>query len=183
MPKMLMFTLSVSCLTTSNLPWFVDLTFQVPMQYCSLQHRSLLFTWAQTMVEVMKIMLTSLRRSHACTATVCAPNPAAGHPWPTPSLEILGHPQASPGQSPVGSLFLSPGSWCTRFCCAFQECISQSCVSSGSSMMGFWWPPPRVLMPYPHPDSLSLRQTTAILYLHRRCSDTVLSVITWIHPS
>ena len=32
------FTLVISCLTTSNLPWFMDLTFQVPMQYCSLQH-------------------------------------------------------------------------------------------------------------------------------------------------
>ena len=30
--------LAISCLTTSNLPWFMDLTFQVPMQYCSLQH-------------------------------------------------------------------------------------------------------------------------------------------------
>ena len=29
------FTLSMSCLTTSDLPWFMDLTFQVPMQYCS----------------------------------------------------------------------------------------------------------------------------------------------------
>ena len=37
-----MFTLTISCLTTSNLPWFMDLTFQVPMQYCSLQHRTLL---------------------------------------------------------------------------------------------------------------------------------------------
>ena len=35
-PKMLMFTLAISCLTTSNLPWFVDLRFQIPMQYCSL---------------------------------------------------------------------------------------------------------------------------------------------------
>ena len=40
--KMLMFTLTISCLTTSNLPWFMDLTFQVPMQYCSLQHWTLL---------------------------------------------------------------------------------------------------------------------------------------------
>ena len=39
---MLMFTLGISCLTTSNLPWFTDLTFQVPMHYCSLQHRTLL---------------------------------------------------------------------------------------------------------------------------------------------
>jgi len=35
-------TLAISCLTTSNLPWFMDLTFQVPMQYCSLQHQTLL---------------------------------------------------------------------------------------------------------------------------------------------
>ena len=39
---MSMFTLAISCLTTSNLPWFIDLTFKVPMQYCSLQHRTLL---------------------------------------------------------------------------------------------------------------------------------------------
>ena len=41
-PKLLMFTLAISCLTTSNFPWFMDLTFQVPMQYCSLQHQTLL---------------------------------------------------------------------------------------------------------------------------------------------
>ena len=37
-----MFTLTISCLITSNLPWFMDLTFQVPMQYCSLQHQTFL---------------------------------------------------------------------------------------------------------------------------------------------
>ena len=36
------FSLAISCLTTSNLPWFMDLTFQLRMQYCSLQHRTLL---------------------------------------------------------------------------------------------------------------------------------------------
>ena len=36
------FTLAISYLTTSNLLWFMDLTFQVPMQYCSLQHQTLL---------------------------------------------------------------------------------------------------------------------------------------------
>ena len=41
-PRMSTFTLATSCLTTSNLPWFMDLTFQVPMQYCSLQHQTLL---------------------------------------------------------------------------------------------------------------------------------------------
>ena len=39
---MSMFTLGISCLTTSNMPWFMDLTFQVPMQYYSLQHRTFL---------------------------------------------------------------------------------------------------------------------------------------------
>ena len=37
-----MFTLAISCLTTSNLPWFMDLILQVPMQHCSLQHWTLL---------------------------------------------------------------------------------------------------------------------------------------------
>ena len=43
-PRMLTFTLAISCLTTYNLPWFMDLTFQVPMQYCSLQHQTLLLS-------------------------------------------------------------------------------------------------------------------------------------------
>ena len=38
------FTLAITCLTTSNLPWFMELTFQVPMQYCSLQHQTLLLS-------------------------------------------------------------------------------------------------------------------------------------------
>ena len=38
------FTLAISCLTTCNLPWFMDLTFQVPMQYYPLQHWTLLLS-------------------------------------------------------------------------------------------------------------------------------------------
>ena len=38
---MSMLTLAISCLTTSNLPWFMDQTFQVPMQYCSLLYWTL----------------------------------------------------------------------------------------------------------------------------------------------
>ena len=34
--------LAISCLTTSNLPWFIYLIFQVPVQDCSLQHQTLL---------------------------------------------------------------------------------------------------------------------------------------------
>ena len=36
-----MFPLANSSLTTSSLPWFMDLTFQIPMQYCSLWHQTL----------------------------------------------------------------------------------------------------------------------------------------------
>ena len=39
---MLVFTLAISCLTTFSLPWFMDLTFQVHMEYYSLQHWTLL---------------------------------------------------------------------------------------------------------------------------------------------
>ena len=97
---------------------------------------SLLFTWSQTMVEVMKIMGISFKRSYAGTATLSAPSRAAGHCQPTPPQEIPGHSRASLGQALVGSLLLSPGSWCTRFCCALQVSISQSYVRSGSSMVG-----------------------------------------------
>ena len=33
--------LAISCWTTSNLTWLMVLSFQVPIQYCSLQHRTL----------------------------------------------------------------------------------------------------------------------------------------------
>ena len=89
------------------------------------------------MVEVMKIILTYFNRSHADTATLSALNPAAGHCRPTPPWETPGPSWASLGQSLVGSLLLSPGSWCTQvFVCALQESVSQSCVSSGSSTVG-----------------------------------------------
>ena len=77
------------------------------------------------MMEVMKIMVTSFKRSHASTATHSAPDPAAGHHGPTPPLETPGHSWASLGQSLVGSLLLSPGSWCTQSSvCALQQSIS-----------------------------------------------------------
>ena len=41
-PKISIFNLAISCSTMFNLPWFMDLTFQIPMQYCSLQHQTLL---------------------------------------------------------------------------------------------------------------------------------------------
>ena len=66
------------------------------------------------MVEVMKIMANSFKGSHACTATLSAPNPASGRCRPMPPLETPGQSLASLGQSLVGSLLLSPASWCTQ---------------------------------------------------------------------
>ena len=43
-PRMLMFTLAISCLTTSNLPWFMDIIFHIPVQYCPWQHWTLLLS-------------------------------------------------------------------------------------------------------------------------------------------
>ena len=70
------------------------------------------------------------------TAAISVLDPLAGHCGSTPLPETPKHSQASLGQSLVGSLLLSSGSWCTRFCCALQESISHSYVSSGSCMVG-----------------------------------------------
>ena len=136
----------------------------------------------QIMVEVMKIMVTSLKRSHACTATLSAPNPATGHHRPTPLPETPGHPQASLEQPPVESLLLSSGSWCTRFCCDLRESISQSCVSSGSSMLGLMATSSK--RAYAVPKSAAPRTSVPVedhgrLYLHRKCSNTFLSQYMW----
>ena len=56
---------------------------------------SLLFGLRITMVEVMKIMVTSFKSSGARSA----PNPATVHCQPTPLLETPGHSPASLNQS------------------------------------------------------------------------------------
>ena len=69
-------------------------------------------------VPLMKMMVTSFKRSHACTAARSASNPAAGHRQPTPPPETSGHLQASLGQSLVWSLVH------TRFClCSPRVCF------------------------------------------------------------
>ena len=82
------------------------------------------------MVEVMKIMATTLLHSVPLTLHQATTDS-------TPLPETPGHSQASQGQSLVGSLLPSPGSWCIQgFVCALQESISKSCVSSDGSMVG-----------------------------------------------
>ena len=130
----------------------------------------------------MKVMVTSFKRSYACTATLSAPNPAAGQHQPTPPLEIPGYSQASLGQSLMGSLLLSPGSWCTKFClcpprvyfpvlCKFW----QLCGGVNGDLLQEGLAIPRSTAPEP----LSLWQSTTDLYLHRTGSNTVLSQSLW----
>ena len=82
-------------------------------------------SWEQTKMEVMKIMATSFKRSHAHNAALSAPDPAAGHHQPMPLPDTPGHSQASLGLSFVGSLLFSPGSWCSQgFVCALKASVS-----------------------------------------------------------
>ena len=89
------------------------------------------------MLEVMKILVTSFKRSHAHTATLNAPNPAAGHHRPRSPMETPGHSQACLGQSLVESLLLSPESWLHKVLFVPSKILfPQSCISSGDSTVG-----------------------------------------------
>ena len=104
-------------------------------------------TRGQTMVEVMKIMITSFKKImitsskkfHACTAKLSAPNPAAGHCGPTPPPETPRHSQASLAQSLMGTLFFlwGPGVHKVLFVPS-KSLFPQPC---GSSVIKFHWPP------------------------------------------
>ena len=54
------FSLVISCLTTSNLPWFMDLTFQVPMQYCSYSIGSCFYYQSHPQVGIVFALAPSL---------------------------------------------------------------------------------------------------------------------------
>ena len=140
----------------------------------------LLFTSGQTMVEVMKIMVTSFRRSHACTGKLSAPNPTAGHHQPTPLTESPGHSQEVWVSLLWGhcSFFQVPGMQSFCLCPLIVYFLSPVQV-----LAALWWgqlqPPPRGLIPYPsllHPESLPQWQATADPYLHRRHSEFCLSL-------
>ena len=89
------------------------------------------------MVEVMKIMVTSFKRSHAYTAALSVPDPTAGHLRPTPMPESPGHSWKSLGRSLVRSLplLLGPGAHKVLFVPS-KSLFPLSCVSSGGSMVG-----------------------------------------------
>ena len=78
-----------------------------------------------------------LPMAHACTTALSAPNHVAGWCQHTPLLVTPGYSQASLGQSLVGSLLLSPGFGLHKVLFVPSKSLFiQSCVSSGSSMVG-----------------------------------------------
>ena len=81
------------------------------------------------MVDIMKMMATSFKRSHASSV--------AGHHRSMPPPETPGHSRASLGQSLVRSLLLSPMSGTHKVLFVPSKSLfPQFCVSSGSSMVG-----------------------------------------------
>ena len=139
-------------------------------------------TWDQTMVNVMKIMVTSFKRSHAqhfCTQCL---QPCSR---PLPSQTSAGDSWTLIGKSgSVSCRVTAPFSWVlvpTRFVSP-KNLFPQSCVSSGSSMVGLMVASSKRAYAYPgllHPESLPLQQSTADTYLCRRHSNTVLSQSLW----
>ena len=77
--------------------------------------------------EVMKIMVTSFKRPHACTTTLSAPNPAAGHHPHRKVQDILLWGYCS--------FLLGPGAHKVLFL-PFKLLLPQFCTSSGGSMVG-----------------------------------------------
>ena len=82
------------------------------------------------MVGVMKIMETSFKKSHVLTATLSAPDAAAGHYRPTPPTQIPGHSQANLAQSPAAAKSL-------QLCPTLHDPIDGS--PPGSPSLGFSW--------------------------------------------
>ena len=97
---------------------------------------SLRFTWVQTLVEVMKRMVTSFKRSHAGTAALSTPTLQLANIDPCIHWRLLDTHKQVWVSLLWGhcSFLLGPGVQASV--CAHQEYISQSCVSSGSSMVG-----------------------------------------------
>ena len=89
------------------------------------------------MVEVMKIMGTSFKRPHVCTALLNAADPAAGHRHP----HLHPRPLDTHGQIWVSllwghcSFLLRPGAHKVLFVPP-KSLFPQSCVSSSGSMVG-----------------------------------------------
>ena len=92
-------------------------------------------TWGQTMMEVMKIMETSFKRSMQCHTQYPQP-----HSRPPPTHASAGDSWTLTGKSgSVSCGGTAPFSWvlvCTSFCFALHKSVSPVLCKSGSSMVG-----------------------------------------------
>ena len=98
---------------------------------------SLLFTWGQTMVEIMKIMVTSFKRSHACTLHSVPPALQQGTDDPRLRQRLLDTHRQVWVSLLWGhcSFLLGPGV-CKVLFVPSKSLFLQSCVSSGGSVVG-----------------------------------------------
>ena len=129
--------------------------------------------WDQTVVEIMKIMATSFKRSCACIATFSISDFAAGYCQSTPLLKLLDtHRQVWVsllwGHCPF---LLGLGAHKVLFVPS-KSLFPHSCVSSGGSIVGLMATSSKSAPGLCHPGSLPLWQATADLHLHRRHSNT-----------
>ena len=86
----------------------------------------------------------------------------------------------------MGSLLLSLGPGTHKFLFVSKSMFPQSCVSSGSCMVGLTMTSSKGLMPNPgllHPEPLPQQQPTADPYLCRRHSNILLSQSPWVSGS
>ena len=132
-------------------------------------------------MEVMKVMVTSFKRSHAGTVTLSAPIPEVGHRRPRPLRRLLdAHRQLwvslLQGHS---SFLLGPGVYKLLFVPS-KSLFLQSCVRSGDSMVGLMATSSKRSHPgLLHLKPLPLQQSIADPYLCRRHSNMVLSQSLW----
>ena len=133
-------------------------------------------TWGQTMVEVMKIMVISFKRLHACTATqspLTLPQ-ATANPRLRQRLLDTHRPVWVSLLWGHCSFLLGPGMQKVLFVPS-RSLFPQSCVGSGGSMVGLMATSSKGAYAIPRSAAPgALRQATADLYLHRGHSDTIL---------
>ena len=96
------------------------------------------------MVGVKVVMVISFKRTYASPVIFSAPDPTAEHCQLMLPPEIPGHSQTSLAQSLVGSLLLSPGSWCTQ-CPGVHNVLGHSKSPfpqfCGNSVIKSYWAP------------------------------------------
>ena len=117
--KMLMFNLAISCFTTSKFPWSTDLTFQVPTQCCSSQHRTVLpprdtSTAASLPLRPGCFFLPALLTTALCSSPEHTGPRPRGARLPVPCLFAFSCLLGFSGQRWSGLRFPPPGDTVTR---------------------------------------------------------------------